>query len=92
MTNGVEQNLITIVKNASKGDKIVVDDLIVCCKTVKDLVEIVHIIYNKNLFIHSIKQPWFDTNNSGENVMILLLKLERLQKQMVDYHQRMGKL
>lgn len=84
----ISDSLSAIVNNASCGESVIVEDLVVLCKDIKELATIVMIAFKKNLYLHSLKQPWFNSNSANENALILLVKLLQLQKQMDEYHNK----
>jgi hypothetical protein len=81
-------SLAEMVDDAFNGERIIVDDLAVSCRSISELIEIVEKAYKKDLYLRSNKQPWFDSNNPGENSLILLMKLKQLGKRMDAYHHR----
>lgn len=82
---GTMNNIVEIVRQASPGDYIIIDDLTDCCDDVEELVSVVMEIYCKGLHVRSLSQPWFDTNNMGENPLKTLMRLSKLQRSIVRH-------
>ena len=71
-------NLLDLVKNAKKGDSVIVDDLCCCDNTIYEIGEAVLKAYHKEVFLASKKQPWFSMNAKVENPMITIIRLVQL--------------